>query len=72
VALVRFAFICDHCSDRGREYESYPHCIKCNDDVCSHCYVTGSYDEETMTAICKQCASEPVGKGISSSKGMGK
>ena len=60
MALVKFAFICDLCGVRGQEYESYPHCIKCHSDVCPECFVEGSYDEESMTAICELCGGSPV------------
>lgn len=63
MALVKFAFICDQCGIRGQEYQSYPHCIKCGDDVCLECCVAGSYDEESGTAICRPCLVKAIVDG---------
>ena len=55
MGLVRFASICDHCGTRSQEYEAWPTCMECNDDVCPACEVLGQYDEESNTTFCKRC-----------------
>ena len=56
MALVRFATICDHCKKRSREYEAYPHCRECGDDVCPECSHEKETDDETNTTVCFRCA----------------
>jgi hypothetical protein len=58
MSLTRFASICDvpGCGKRSAEYTAWPHCIACGRDLCPVHRSVGSYDEETGTALCLDCA----------------
>ena len=56
--IVRFAHICDKCSQCSNEYEAYPSCRECGDDICFYCRNTGKDDPETNSTICKECEAE--------------
>lgn len=56
MAIVMFAFICDHCGKRGPEYTVMPGCRECGEDVCEDCYLPKSHDAECNLALCNRCA----------------
>jgi hypothetical protein len=58
MSMVMFATICDHCGVRGPEYNAFPGCIECGDDICPSCMVPGSYEPEYGEALCVNCCEE--------------
>lgn len=73
MALVRFAFICDHCQKRGDEYGYMSNCYECEKDICSDCrsqiirdYDQGGPDEPITSeiSICNRCDLTPGLTGL--------
>jgi hypothetical protein len=58
MSMVRFAMLCDRCGARSEEYVPWPSCQLCMDDVCHHCIVHGSLNEESNKALCTKCCSD--------------
>ena len=58
MSIVRFASLCDICGQRSAEYEVWPTCRQCGQDVCPVCTSPGSFEDcdDHWTAICVECA----------------
>lgn len=56
MSIVKFAMLCDHCQKRSEEYQPWPSCRNCAENVCPEC--STNHDEETGKANCHRCISE--------------
>lgn len=52
--IVRFAAICDDCHRRSPEYQPWPICRVCGEDLCPDCYTPGTFEpaDEGVAASC--------------------
>ena len=66
--LVRFAFVCDRCGERGEEYAPMAWCVECGDDVCFACSAR-EVDAESGLVECARCAA--IGGATSSATAEG-
>lgn len=55
MSMVRFATLCDRCGRRSPEYEAWPCCRECFQDVCPLHLVPETFDAESNRAICTDC-----------------
>lgn len=62
MVLIRFASLCDKagCGERSPEYECWPHCENCGDDVCPKHQVSCTVvsDESRHSCVCTECHAE--------------
>lgn len=59
--LVRFACVCDHCGKRSHEYEMWPCCRECGEDVCWACGEFWPDGPESWKTVCKRCVEKEKG-----------
>jgi len=56
MSLVKFATVCDKCGKRSEEYQAWPSCWDCYEDICPSCQVPGSHTEDERNETwCKEC-----------------
>lgn len=56
MSMVRFATLCDKCKARSAEYESWPTCKDCGEDVCPNCDIASERTEdERHKTLCLDC-----------------
>jgi DnaJ-class molecular chaperone len=75
VSTVRFTTLCDYCGRRAGEYEAWPSCRECHDDVCPDCtgkgsLVTGDGDGPDRV-LCVYCEDDPITELCMACFGMG-
>ena len=55
MSKVRFSTVCNQCAQISFEYESFPICRLCGDDVCYNCDIESQRDYETGRTLCRNC-----------------
>ncbi len=70
MSSVMFATICDTCKRKSPEYDCWPVCSECLEDICPECCVW-TYDEEATKNFCHKCKREWEGVTVKGTLYMG-